>query len=86
MESLLCNLMQEKKIEAEIFLKQTTRDRVLFELEQERKPASPETERQELVNRKIQAETDQADLSSEDNVIIVQYALQIPGAIQPIIH
>lgn len=81
MESLLCNLMQEKKIEAEIFLKQTTRDRVLFELEQERKPASPETERQELVNRKIQA-----DLSSEDNVIIVQYALQIPGAIQPIIH
>lgn len=82
-ESLESNLIQGKRIEAEILLKQATRDRVLFELEQKRKLASLETERRELVNKKIQADIDKADPSSDDKVIVVHNAMQLPGAVQP---
>lgn len=82
-ESLVSGLTLGRKLEAETLLKLAAREKALFELARERDLAALETERRELVNKKIQADIDKADPSSDDNVIVVHNAMQIPGAVQP---
>lgn len=85
-ESLASGLTLGRKMEAETLLKLAARDKALFELQRERDLASLEAERRELVNKKIQADIDKADPSSEENLIVVHNALQVPGAVQPTKH
>lgn len=81
-ESLVSGLTLGRKMEAETLLKLATREKALFDLDREKDLASLETERRELVNKKIQADIDKADPSSDDNAVIFHNTLKIPGAIQ----
>lgn len=79
---LEAGLMQGRKAEADIQQKLAARDKTLFELQRDRALAPLESQRRELVNKKIQTEIDRADPASKDNVVVIHNALQIPGAIQ----
>lgn len=81
MESLTTGLTLGRKAEADTLLKLAARDKALFELQRERGLEHLESERRELVNKKIQAEIDRADPASEDNVVVVHNAMQVPGAV-----
>ncbi|WP_072093600.1 hypothetical protein [Enterobacter kobei] len=83
-ESLVVTLTMAGRTVADTELKNASREKALFELEQARMTASLERERKKLVNKKIQAEIDRGDPASDDNVIVVHNALAIPGAVQPV--